>query len=163
MFGILMSMPFILKAQQMNTPQQTVTTLFVATDARNWEQVKAVFDTQVTLDYSSMNGNPAAHLNPQQIVDAWQGILPGFEYTHHQLGNFMTQVNESKAYVFCYGTATHYLPNVQGNIWTVVGTYEFDLIQNEKGEWLITTMKFNFKYQDGNTALPESAIKNTQK
>ena len=146
----------------MNTPQQTVTQLFVATDQQNWEAVTAVFAETVTLDYASMNGNPASALTPEQIVTAWQGILPGFEHTHHQLGNFLVEQTDTTAHVHCYGTASHYLPHEDGNVWLVVGSYDLDLKQRENGTWAITAMTFNFKYQDGNTALAQAAIKNVQ-
>lgn len=142
----------------MKAPQEVVVGLFMATDERNWDQVKGSFNAQVTLDYSSMNGNPASELTPDQIVDAWKGILPGFESTHHQIGNIMTSVTGDKAHVFCYGTASHYLQDDGGNLWTVVGTYDFELIKNQAGMWKIDAMKFNFKFQSGNTSLPQKAI-----
>ena len=141
----------------MNTPQETVTGLFIATDQQDWDQVSRSFADEVLLDYSSMNGSPATKLTPEQIISAWKGVLPGFEHTHHQVGNFRTALTGSDAEVFCYGTATHFLTHEGGNVWTVVGTYDFKL--SKVGEaWKITSMKFNFKYQDGNTALPEQAI-----
>lgn len=143
----------------MRGPQQTVIGLFVATDQRDWQAVEQSFNTEVVLDYSSMNGAPAATLSPEQITTAWKGILPGFEHTHHQLGNMSVSENGDKAQVFCYGTASHYLQDEAGNIWWVVGTYNFDLIKEKDGTWKITSMKFNYKYQDGNTTLPAKAMK----
>ena len=67
------------------------------------------------------------------------------------------QVTGDKAAVFCYGTATHYLEDESGNLWTVVGSYDFELTSND-GQWTIDVMKFNFKYQYGNTFLPEKAM-----
>ncbi|MEM8895814.1 MAG: hypothetical protein AAGC88_14630, partial [Bacteroidota bacterium] len=49
--------------------------------------------------------------------------------------------------------STHYLEDESGNLWTVVGSYDFELTSND-GQWTIDAMKFNFKYQDGNTSLP---------
>lgn len=142
----------------MNTPQQAITNLFIATDQRNWQWVEQLFDKEVHLDYTSMTRQAATTLNPEQIIAAWKTILPGFEHTHHQLGNFIPQEDGNKGSVFCYGTATHFLPDEGGNIWTVVGTYDFDLVKSQNGTWKINSMKFNFKYQDGNTALPKKAI-----
>ncbi len=153
----------ISKAQEMNTiVNTTVTKLFVATDQRNWQEVETIFADKVNLDYSSMNGNPAVTLTPNQITTAWEGVLPGFESTHHQIGNFITKVDGNYAKVFCYGTATHYLTDEGGNLWTVVGSYDFDL-KKVDNQWEITSMKFNFKYQEGNTSLSEKAIKNATK
>jgi hypothetical protein len=84
--------------------------------------------------------------------------VPGFEATHHQLGNHRITLDGDQADVFCYGTATHSLPEGNGPLWTVVGTYNFHLTKSGK-TWRVDTMKFNLKYQDGNTALPELAQK----
>ncbi|WNJ18297.1 nuclear transport factor 2 family protein [Pontibacter sp. G13] len=143
----------------MNQPQDAVLSLFKATDQRNWPQVEAQFSQSVVLDYASMNGNPATTLSPQEIAGAWKNVLPGFEHTHHQIGNLQTEVKGRTASVFCYGTASHYLPHDQGNVWWVVGTYDFDLEQAPDGVWRITTMRFNYQFQDGNEALPEAAMR----
>ena len=144
-------------AQRMEMINQTVANLFIATDNQEWRKVEAMFAEQVELDYSSMNGNPAVSLSPKQITDSWKTILPGFSHTHHQLGNFVTGLKGNVAEVFCYGTATHYLEDEGGNIWTVVGSYDFKL-QLTGEDWNITHMKFNLKYQDGNTTLPGKAM-----
>lgn len=149
---------FNLNAQTMNDPNEVVTRLFVSTDQRLWNEVNAAFHSKVLLDYSSMNGQPATELGPQQIIDAWKGILPGFELTHHQLGNFITHIDGQNASVFCYGTAHHYLADEDGHLWTVVGSYDFDLVQDKQKNWKISSMKFNFKFQNGNTSLPEKAM-----
>ena len=143
----------------MEAINQSVSQLFIATDQGDWSTVEASFADEVRLDYSSMSGQPAAVLTPQQITTAWKGILPGFTHTHHQLGNFITTLNGDKAQVFCYGTATHFLEDESGNIWTVVGSYDFDL-ELQEGGWKISAMTFNFKYQDGNSALAQKAIDN---
>ncbi|BDD06909.1 nuclear transport factor 2 family protein [Aureibacter tunicatorum] len=148
----------------MNQPDETIIQMFVATDQRDWGLVKDCFGEQVNLDYSSMNGNPAMKLTPDKIIESWQGILPGFESTHHQVGNILVENKGNKAQVFCYGTATHYLSksinNEDGHVWTVVGSYDFELEKNADDKWKIVSMVFNFKYQDGNLMLPQRAIEN---
>ena len=156
--GVLTLLMFNLNAQKMKNPNEVVTQLFVATDQGAWNDVKATFNSKVLLDYSSMTGNPSTELTPDQIITAWQGILPGFDATHHQLGNFLTKLDGDKANVFCYGTATHYLVDDNGNLWTVVGSYDFELVKDAKENWKISVMRFNFKYQDGNLELPQKAI-----
>lgn len=148
-----------LNAQSMDKktqPKDVVKQLFVATDQKQWDKVENCFAKEVLLDYSSM-GNPAATLTPKQITDAWKTILPGFTHTHHQIGNFQESIDKNKAEIFAYGTATHYLEDENGSVWTVVGTYNFTLIKEGKF-WKINKMKFNFKYQDGNLLIPQKAI-----
>jgi len=146
----------------MENIQETVTRLFIATDQRDWQTVQQCFASHVELDYSSMNHQVPTLLTAVEIINAWKSILPGFEYTHHQLGNFVTQVDGNKAHLFCYGTASHFLPSEQGNLWTVVGSYDFDL-ECENKQWKITRMKFNFKFQEGNLSLPALAMSKAKK
>ncbi|UOQ52226.1 nuclear transport factor 2 family protein [Hymenobacter cellulosivorans] len=137
------------------TITKAVTDIFVGADERDWARVKRSFASQVLLDYTSLAGGQPTMLTPDQILAAWQGVLPGFVHTHHQLGNFEVQeLSAQEATAFCYGTATHYLPQPSGgNIWTVVGTYTAHLLRLGT-EWQVDQLKFTLKYQDGNLTLP---------
>ncbi|MCT4615947.1 MAG: nuclear transport factor 2 family protein [Marinifilaceae bacterium] len=164
LFSILTLLSFNINAKNMDKIliNETVAKLFIATDNRDWKAVEDVFADVVLLDYSSFGAGAPANLKPKQITSSWKAVLPGFQFTHHQSGNFVTSIKSNLAHVFCYGTATHYLENEKGNVWTVVGSYDFELIQ-EKGSWKIKSMKFNFKYQDGNLDLSTKAIENCKK
>ena len=143
----------------MDPAQQAVTELFIAVDSRDWIRLEEIFAPEVLLDYQSLSGNPPTTLTPQQIGGAWKSMLPGFTHTHHQVGNFIVQPvgdDGNTVHVFCYGTATHYLEHPEGNVWTVVGTYDFKVRRNTT-VWQVAEMKFNFRYQDGNTALSKMA------
>lgn len=141
--------------QSRSIVQDQVTNLFVYTDQHQWEKLKGVFAETVLLDYSSFTGQAAAELTPDQIIGAWSGFLPGFKSTHHQIGNVLVKINGEKASVFVYGTASHYFPNdVVEDLWLVVGSYDFELVKNGD-TWKVSSMTFNFKYQDGNTDLPK--------
>ena len=133
---------------------ETINWLFISVDNMDWQKVKSIFSDSVLLDYSSMTGGQPANLEADQIIDSWKGIFPGFNKTHHQVGNYIVEVDSLSAKVFCYGTATHYLENKSGNnVWTVVGSYDFEL-QSVGNDWRVTKMKFNLKYIDGNKELP---------
>lgn len=159
---VLMFFSLILNAQPMEEiirVQETITNLFVNTDNRNWIKVEAQFAPNVVLDYSSMTGGEVTEHTPQEITSIWKTVLPGFTNTNHQIGNFITHIKGNKAHSFCYGTASHYLEDKDGNVWTVVGTYDFDL-EKIGGNWSVTSMIFNYKYQDGNNKLITKAIEN---
>ena len=107
---------------------ETVNRLFVSTDNRDWEGVKACFADKVVLDMTSMVGGEPNKLTPQQIADAWAQGLKGLKAIHHQAGNYDVSLKADKAKVFCYGIAFHYLPNPTGqNSRTFVGSYNFHL------------------------------------
>lgn len=142
---------------------ETVNQLFIGVDERNWEQVSNVFADTVLLDYTCMAGGEPALLASQHIIDSWKGVLPGFDKTHHQLGNYIVEGDSSAIKVFCYDTATHYMANESGkNIWIVVGTYNLELSETN-GILRITIMKFNLKYMDGNNDLAQMAQERLKK
>ena len=133
-----------------------VNTLFVETDNRNWDLVKECFADSVHFDMTSLVGGDPAMLSSQNIVDAWDEGLKSLEAVHHQIGNYIVNVNGNSAEVFCYGIASHYLPNNSGrNVRTFVGSYNFNL-SKINDDWKIDKFKFNFKYMDGNPDLEKS-------
>ncbi len=137
--------------------------LFISVDNRDWEKVQIILNDTVLLDYTSMAGGEPADLSSMQIIASWKGTLPGFDKTHHQIGNYLIEIEPLVAKVFCYGTATHYLSNEStNNIWRVVGSYDFEL-KSIHNSWRITKMKFNLKYIDGNTDLPLMARQRMKK
>lgn len=150
--------PVIQKLQDRQDVEDTVNKLFIHTDNRAWENVKTVFADSVLFDMTSLVGGQPVTLTPQSIVDGWaQGLQP-LKALHHQSGNFLVTLDGNKATVFCYGTATHYLPNPSDrNTRSFVGSYEFRLIKGKLG-WVIDRFKFNSKFLDGNLHL-EAASK----
>lgn len=137
--------------------KETVTKFFVAVDEQDWEIVRNHFEDSVIFDYTSMQGGEAKKLSSGDIADSWKAFLPGFDNTHHQLGNYLVKVKENKAHLFCYVTAKHFLKNESDkNVWTVVGTYDIDLTKNDS-DWFVSDLKFTLKYTSGNENLPEMA------
>lgn len=145
-----------LKSQEMKTEEEiilAVSSIFEATDARNWEKVQQAFASTVLLDYTSMAGGQPVKLTPVQITDNWRGILPGFDKTRHMVSHFEVSLNDETATVTHFGTANHHLGK---ETWTVVGNYEHQLIK-KSGVWKVSSMKFNLEFIDGNTDLPRLA------
>ncbi|HWK07799.1 MAG TPA: nuclear transport factor 2 family protein [Puia sp.] len=133
---------------------ETVQTIFIGADERDWEVCGSALAETVHLDYTSLAGGEPADLPAEKILESWKAFLPKFKATHHQLGNFVVHEESDSATVFFYGTATHYFPNESGrNIWTVVGTYDAKL-EKRGADWKVRALKLNLKYVDGNTELP---------
>jgi hypothetical protein len=63
----------------------------------------------------SMAGGKPVMMSPQQITDAWEQGLKSLQAIHHQVGNFKVTVQSEQADAFCYGIASHYLPNPTGH------------------------------------------------
>jgi hypothetical protein len=132
---------------------ETISRLFIATDRRDWEAVKACLTDEVLFDMSSLSGGKPATLTAQAIVEMWEAGLRPLEAIHHQAGNLLVEVDGDRATAFCYGIASHYLSHPSGrNIRTFVGSYDFSLVRLG-GRWRISAFKFNLKYIDGNRDL----------
>jgi len=127
---------------------------FAAVDKREWDAAKELMHAPFHLDYSSFGGGDAADLDPAVILEGWEAFLPGFDVTHHQLGNVDLEVDGDSAVAEFYGTATHLIDE---RAWVVVGTYRATLAA-DSGGWRLTGLRFRFKYQLGDTGLPEEAL-----
>lgn len=131
----------------------TVNRLFVYTDECDWEGVKECFAPEVVFDMTSVVGGEPVTLTPDDIVVSWDEGLNHLEAIHHQAGNYLIDVSGDEATAFCYGIASHYLPNDTGqNTRTFVGSYDFHLVKDGTN-WRIDQFRFNLKYIDGNLNL----------
>lgn len=131
-----------------------ITNIFEGADERDWDKVKASFSGDVLLDYSSMNGSPAAVLTADNIINAWKGFLPGFDITHHNVTNFQIKESDGIAKAYFSGKADHF---IDGESWTVEGTYDLELTVSDDVA-KVTKFKFNLEKQSGDTALPQRAV-----
>ena len=130
-----------------------VNELFVGTDERDWGRVASALAPRVHFDVRSMTGAAPETLEAAAIIAAWQEGLRPLKAVHHQTGNFRVQVAGGEADVFCYATASHYLPNRSGrNSRVFVGSYELHLTR-QAGAWRIDRFRFQLKYIDGNLDL----------
>ncbi len=132
---------------------EVINRLFISTDNRDWSEVKNCFSSEVLFDMTSMAGGEPVTLTSQQIVDAWDKGLKALKSIHHQVGNYMVNIDQAQADAFCYGIASHYLPNkTNQNTRLFVGSYNFHLTKEDQS-WRIDQFKFNLKYIDGNPNL----------
>ena len=139
---------------------ETIGKIFSGVDERDWTKVQGAMAKKVYFDYTSLAGGDPATLSSGKIIENWQGVLPGFQSTHHQIGNFQVNVEGDKATATFSGLALHYLNN---ETWTVIGTYDFALAKNSTGAWSVEKMKLNLQMQAGNLELPKIAVENVKK
>ncbi|HTM00825.1 MAG TPA: nuclear transport factor 2 family protein [Candidatus Omnitrophota bacterium] len=133
--------------------EDAITTLFIATDEKDWVGVRACLADEVLFDMSSLSGAPAATMSADSIVEAWKQGLAPIQAIHHQVGNFRVCVHGEEAVATCYGIAYHYRPNFSGrNTRVFVGTYDFHL-KCGWGKWRIDRFRFQVKFVDGNLEL----------
>jgi hypothetical protein len=132
---------------------ETITNVFVGTDARDWKRVQSCFAARVLFDMTSMTGGQPANMTPKEITDGWETGLKPIDAIHHQAGNFLVRVDAEQAEAFCYALAYHYRKTKSGrNTRLFAGSYDFHLV-NSFERWLIDRFRFNLKFIDGNAEL----------
>jgi len=137
-----------------------ITNIFEGADERDWKKVKASFADNVLLDYYSMSGNPATVLTSGDIINAWKGFLPGFDITHHYVTKFHIEQADGIAIAHFSGKANHF---IDGESWTVEGTYDLELTISNDDNAKVTKFKFNLQKQSGDTGLPQKAVARVSK
>jgi hypothetical protein len=132
---------------------EVVNTLFVATDARDWERVRGCFTEKVAFDMTSLVGGSPSVLSPAEIAAGWESGLAPIESVHHQTGNLSVRRDGGEASASCYGIAYHYRRTQSGRSTRVfVGSYDFHLQRREDG-WKIDLFRFKVKFVEGNLEL----------
>jgi hypothetical protein len=132
---------------------EAVDELFMATDRKDWEAVRAVLAPELVFDMSSAGGGPAATLKGAEVAGLWERGLARIQEIHHQAGNHRVTVEGTTARATCYAVAWHYRPGVPGgNTRVFVGSYEYELEYMDE-RWRITLFRYHLKFIDGNTAL----------
>ena len=117
------------------------------------DEVRSAFTDTVWLDYTSLNGGEPGTIAANAMVDAWKGVLPGFETTHHHVTPVMTTRSTDGFRVILNGTATHRLASDYGDsLWTIGGYYEADLVK-EAEVWKIARFTFIATWGSGNRDL----------
>ncbi|MDX2297442.1 MULTISPECIES: nuclear transport factor 2 family protein [Streptomyces] len=115
-------------------------------DQREWASLAGVFADKVTLDYTSLNGGEPVTLTPAQIVDGWKTGLGVYAATHHLLGNFLVALDGDRAVCTATFQATH--RKTDDTLWTLGGTYRFDLTRTGGG-WRIGGVVMTAVWSDG--------------
>jgi hypothetical protein len=136
-----------------NAILDTVVTLFVATDQRDWHRVESCLADPVTLDMTSLAGGEPARVRPADVAAGWREGLRAIDHVHHQLSNFTVRIHGDDAEVHCYGVAYHHRNlTTPDNLRTFVGSYDIHLRRID-GAWRIHLFRFDAKFVVGNLQL----------
>ncbi|MEM6706141.1 MAG: nuclear transport factor 2 family protein [Acidobacteriota bacterium] len=130
-----------------------VAQFFAAVDDGDWAGASQLMTNPFHLDYTSFGAESARELAPETVLEGWQQVLPGFEHTHHQIGNLRIEMRSKDAEARSYVTATH---QIGERVWTVVGSYEVSL-RRSGSTWKLSGLRFLFKYQTGDLELAAEA------
>ncbi len=131
-----------------------VSSIPMAVDLAAYDIAERAFADPVVIDYTSLWGGEPASMSPSALMDAWRGIVPGFDATHHALSNVEVTLSDNTAVATADVDGRHW---IDGDIWQPIGTYLWDLEKGSDG-WKVTRMVFNMTEELGSRDLASVAM-----
>ena len=110
----------------------------VLADTRDFEALADLYADGVTVDYSSLSGEPAASTSPDALMMQWAATLPGFDRTRHDVSNVRAAVSGDEATATADVVADHWIGDGH---WQVTGCYDYRFAKAD-GAWRVTAMTF---------------------
>ncbi|MEM7733150.1 MAG: nuclear transport factor 2 family protein [Pseudomonadota bacterium] len=131
-----------------------VSSIPLAVDRAAYDLAEAAFAEEVVIDYTSLWGGQPATMTPAALMEAWRGIVPGFDATWHELGPVTVTVTGDTGGATAFVDARHWIDD---QIWRPVGTYTWDVAQID-GAWRVTRMEFDMTAEYGDRGLAALAM-----
>lgn len=131
-----------------------VSSIPLAVDLARYDLAEAAFAPQIVIDYTSLWGGEPQSMTPAALMDAWRGIVPGFDATWHELGDVRAEVKGDRATATAFVDGRHWL---DGQLWRPVGQYRWEL-QKLGGVWKVTRMTFAMTQELGDRGVAQRAM-----
>lgn len=131
-----------------------VSSIPLAVDRAAYDLAEAAFADEIVIDYTSLWGGTPATMTPAQLMDAWRGIVPGFDATWHELGPVAVEIDGETATATATVDGRHWIGDA---LWRPIGTYHWDVAE-VGGEWRVTRMVFDMTQEIGDRSLASQAI-----
>lgn len=135
---------------------EVVNGVAVFADLRQWEQLRALYADEVSVDYTSFVGGEPGDVQADQLVNGWQTSLSRYSATQHLIANHHMALSGDTAQAIAAVQATHWLPQ-PGDVepsWTVHGYYTYALARTRQ-TWVIHRHQFTATMVYGNRRLLE--------
>jgi hypothetical protein len=128
---------------------ETVTRLFHALDAHDWDTIRAFTTDPIDVDYPSKQSGPE-RLGVDDFVSGLKGFLPGFDATQHLLGPIVVEASDgTRATARFHARVTHLLSEADDDLlWTIGCHYTFGL-ERQEGSWKLCSSRVRVLYQEG--------------
>lgn len=136
-------------------PATLLTRMLHAIDELDWDEVRACLADEVRADYSELFGGAAETLPGDELVQRWQGLLPGFDATQHLTGPCLLEEDaDGRLRLRTHVRAYHRIADAEGGpVWGVHGHYAAPVERSGAG-WRIAGITLRLFYQEGNSDLP---------
>lgn len=126
-------------------------------DRHDWGLYRSIFTDQLTVDFSSWSGEPAATMSADDWVAGVRATLEPFDATQHVLTNFVIDIDGSEASCTCYMAAHHHLVTGELREMHSIGGYYVHQLRRNGDGWLIHHTQLNVTWEMGDRALFQQA------
>ncbi len=133
----------------------TVQSIPLAVDLAAYDLAERAFAPSIVIDYTSLWGGEPQTMTPAALMEAWRGIVPGFDATWHELGPVRAEIVGERAAARAAVDGRHWIGE---RLWRPVGEYLWEL-ERRGGRWLVTRMTFLMTQEIGERALAEEAMR----
>ena len=86
-----------------------VSSIPLAVDRAAYDLAEAAFAPEIVIDYTSLWGGEPTTMTPSALMDAWRGIVPGFDATWHELGPVPVTVEGDTAEASAFVDGRHWI------------------------------------------------------
>jgi hypothetical protein len=121
-----------------------------AVDAKDWPLARSYFADRVTVDFSSLNGQPPATIPADELIAGWAGNLKGNKTSLHLRTNHDVVIEGDHATVHSNGYAWNRMEGNGEPLWEVWGTYRHRLTRMD-GSWKVDGFVFRATHERGNS------------
>jgi len=122
----------------------------IAVDAKDWARARSFFADEITVDFSTLSGQPPATIPADDLIAGWSGNLGPKKQSHHQRGHGLVTIDGDRATIFSKGYAWNRMEGNGEPLWEVWGDYTHELVRTPAG-WKVTAMTFAMTHQRGNS------------
>ncbi|RUU76746.1 nuclear transport factor 2 family protein, partial [Mesorhizobium sp. M7A.F.Ca.MR.362.00.0.0] len=120
-----------------------------AVDAQDWRLARSYFADRVTVDFSSLSGQPAATIASDDLIGTWAANLRGNKTSLHLRTNHQVAIDGDAATVSSNGYAWNRMEGNGEPLWEVWGTYEHHLTRSG-ANWSVDGFTFRMTHERGN-------------
>jgi hypothetical protein len=130
-----------------------VSSIPLAVDLGRYDLAEAAFAPEIVIDYTSLWGGEPQTTTPAALMDAWRGLVPGFDATRHELSGVEARIEGERATATALVDGRHW---IGAALWRPIGAYRWTL-QKQDGLWKVTAMTFALTQEIGDRSLVAAA------
>jgi SnoaL-like domain len=139
--------------------EQAVRTLVVriahTIDTRRWDDLRALYDDEVTTDYTSLFGGEVQRQAGDALITGWRSLLGTLDATQHLAGPIDVRLEGDRATAECHVRGYHVRRGAPGgDEWMVAGQWVIRAVERG-GQWRVTAMALRAFYETGNRRVLE--------